>query len=44
MKNRLHDEPDNGSVSQKEYDYALKQLREFQAALGRRYDKQNRKA
>lgn len=44
MKKHSHDEPAKGSVSQKEYDYALKQLREFQAALGHWHNKQNSKA
>lgn len=43
MDNHWHDEPVRGPVSQKEYDKALRQLREFQQALGRRYGKQKPK-
>lgn len=39
MDNHLHDEPDNGPVSQEEYDYALNQLRDFQQALARKQAK-----
>lgn len=39
MENRLHDEPDNGPVSQEEYNYALKQLRDFQEHLARKQAK-----
>lgn len=39
MKDQLHDEPAPGLVSQEEYDYALKHLRDFQQMLASRYAK-----